>query len=237
MAKDNIAETLTTTILNLAKRIEALLARQQSSDSPARLLIALAGVPGSGKSTVSQALLLELAAKGIEDVVVVPMDGFHYTKKILRTFKDSENAFKRRGAPFTFDADAFLSLVREMKAMPLTESAETEQVLYAPSFDHAIQDPITKGIPVPSRSRIVIIEGNYTLLDQDPWREVAALCEEKWFVDTPRDVALERLVQRHIAAGIETDIEKSVERVKANDLVNGDLIRSLLIEPDVIVEN
>jgi pantothenate kinase len=124
-----------------------------------------------------------------------------------------------------------------MKAMPLTESAETEQVLYAPSFDHAIQDPINKGIPVSSRSRIVIIEGNYTLLDQDPWREVAALCEEKWFVDTPRDVALERLVQRHIAAGIETDIEKSVERVKANDLVNGDLIRSLLIKPDVIVEN
>ena len=72
MAKDN-AETLTATILNLAKRIEALLARQKSSDSPARLLVALAGVPGSGKSTVSQALLLELAAKGIEDVVVVPM--------------------------------------------------------------------------------------------------------------------------------------------------------------------
>ena len=121
--------------------------------------------------------------------------------------------------------------------MPLTGSAETEQILYAPSFDHAIQDPVNQGIPVSSRNRIVIIEGNYTLLDQDPWREVAALCEEKWFVDTPRDVVLYRLVQRHLAAGIETDINKSVERVKANDLVNGDLIRSLLITPDVIVEN
>lgn len=84
MAKDVIAETLNTTILNLATRIEALLARQQSSDSPTRLLVALAGVPGSGKSTVSQALLSELAAKGLKDVVVVPMVCCLSTRKKVR---------------------------------------------------------------------------------------------------------------------------------------------------------
>lgn len=102
MAKDNIAETLTTTILNLAKRIEALLARQQSSDSPARLLVALAGVPGSGKSTVSQALLLELAAKGIEDVVVVPMVRFSdYRNTLAQTELTSKGWFSLHQENFT----------------------------------------------------------------------------------------------------------------------------------------
>lgn len=68
-----IAQNLQTTILQLAKRVEALLARQATSATPSRTLVALAGVPGSGKSTVSAALLVELAARGINDVVVVPM--------------------------------------------------------------------------------------------------------------------------------------------------------------------
>lgn len=75
MAKDAIPDkNLIATILNLAKRVEALLDRQaSSSDPPTRILIALAGVPGSGKSTVSAALLVDLAKRGVNDVVVVPM--------------------------------------------------------------------------------------------------------------------------------------------------------------------
>ena len=124
--------------------------------------------------------------------------------------------------------------------MPVTiplDSASVEQILYAPSFDHAIQDPVAAAIPVASSSRLIIVEGNYTLLDMDPWREVAALCEEKWFVDVPREVVEQRLAQRHLIAGIETNLLKAVERVRANDLPNGDLIRELLITPDVVVEN
>ena len=73
MAKDIVTDTLAGTILNLAKRVEALLARQQTSDPSSRVLVALAGVPGSGKSTVSQALMVELAARNIVDVAIVPM--------------------------------------------------------------------------------------------------------------------------------------------------------------------
>lgn len=259
MAKDVVADTLAGTILKLARNVEALLHRQQCSDPPSRILVALAGVPGSGKSTVSQALLLELASRGIDHVAVVPMvrrlllfplslfraiiidqiaqDGFHYTKETLSTFEDAENAFRRRGAPFTFDAASFLALVEEIKSLPVDGPGEAEQFLYAPSFDHAIQDPVANGIPISSRTRLIIIEGNYTLLDVDPWRKVAALCQEKWFVDTPRDVVLDRLVQRHLVAGIETNVQKAIERVKENDLVNGDLIKNYLIKPDIVLEN
>ncbi|KAK7184491.1 nicotinamide riboside kinase [Paraphaeosphaeria sporulosa] len=233
------ASSLKSTILHLAKRVEALLARQASSDTPSRILVALAGVPGSGKSTVSAALLVELAARGIADVAVVPMDGFHLTKKQLSALPNSEEAFARRGTPFTFDAPSFLSLVQSLAVTPLPtpSSPSPETFLYAPSFDHALQDPVKDGIPISSRTRLIIVEGNYVLLDEEPWRDVAALCAEKWFVDTPRKVVLERLVGRHLAAGIETDVEEAVKRVEANDLPNGDVIRERLIIPDVMVEN
>jgi pantothenate kinase len=166
-------------------------------------------------------------------------DGFHYTKDALSNFDDPALAFRRRGAPFTFDAHAFVDLVRALKRMPVTSPpySATEQLLYAPSFDHALQDPVADAIPISSHNRLIIVEGNYTLLDEDPWKEVSSLCEQKWFVDVPQDVVQERLVQRHLVAGIETSALKAVERVKENDLPNGDLIRKLLITPDVVIEN
>jgi Mrp family chromosome partitioning ATPase len=72
MAKELTIDGLTEPILNLVRRVETLLQRQ-AADPQQRVLVALAGVPGSGKSTVSHALLTELASRGIYDVAVVPM--------------------------------------------------------------------------------------------------------------------------------------------------------------------
>jgi pantothenate kinase len=97
----------------------------------------------------------------------------------LSTFEDADTAFRRRGAPFTFDVDAFMKLVTLLKTTPVTTPTEPERIIAAPSFDHAIKDPVDDSIFVSSRSRLVIIEGNYTLLDQHPWRDIAQTCEEK----------------------------------------------------------
>jgi putative protein kinase ArgK-like GTPase of G3E family len=72
MTNDTRVDKLPAAILDLVKRTETLLARQASTPAQ-RMLVALAGVPGAGKSTVSDALLMELAARGIKDVAVVPM--------------------------------------------------------------------------------------------------------------------------------------------------------------------
>lgn len=126
--------------------------------------------------------------------------------------------------------------------------------MHAPSFDHAVQDPIEDDIAISSRNRVVIIEGNYTLMDQKPWREISEICDQRyvscvlvllflrltysrWFVDTPPEVVKERLAARHLAAGIETSYEAAVERAETNDIPNGELIRSLLIKPDVSIQN
>ncbi|CAO2655199.1 Nn.00g102630.m01.CDS01 [Neocucurbitaria sp. VM-36] len=236
MARDFKVDTLPEAILDLVKRIEKLLS-SQAANPRQRILVALAGVPGSGKSTVSHALLAELALRGIHDVAVVPMDGFHYTKEVLSTFEDPDLAFRRRGAPFTFDAEAFVNLVKVLGTTPVTANHEPELFIQAPSFDHAIKDPIQGAITVSSRIRLVIIEGNYTLLKQSPWNHISDACSEKWFVDAPANIVKDRLAQRHLAAGIETSSLAAAQRAEENDIPNGELIRSLLIKPDVVIEN
>jgi pantothenate kinase len=109
-------------------------------------------------------------------------DGFHYTQKMLSTFEDAGNAFRRRGAPFTFDAGAFIQLVHTLKDTPATTSSEPEILVNAPSFDHAAKDPVENAISISSRSRIVIVEGNYTLLNQSPWSDIAGIWAEKYVV-------------------------------------------------------
>ncbi|KAK9413419.1 putative Phosphoribulokinase/uridine kinase [Seiridium unicorne] len=228
--------SLDETIRKLCVRIESLLVRQSLCPQQ-RLLVALAGVPGSGKSTVSGALIKALFQRGIFDVVVVPMDGFHYTKATLEGFSDPALAFRKRGAPSTFNADGLIDLINILKTLPVAGPEKPEQIITAPSFDHAIQDPVGDDIGISSRSRIVMIEGNYTLLDMAPWNKIGKMVDERWFVDVPRDVARDRLVARHLAAGIESSGEAATIRAEDNDPPNGDLIRSHLIEPDIRIVN
>ena len=63
--------------------------------------------------------------------------------------------------------------------MPVTQSDEAEIVLKAPSFDHAVKDPAPDAIPISSQTKLVIIEGNYTLLNEDPWKNIAELVDDR----------------------------------------------------------
>jgi putative protein kinase ArgK-like GTPase of G3E family len=68
---DGVA-TLEQSIAILSKRIDNLLTKHLSQTDQ-RIMIALAGVPGSGKSTVSTQLLRSLRKRGIDNVMAVPM--------------------------------------------------------------------------------------------------------------------------------------------------------------------
>ncbi|KAJ3459880.1 hypothetical protein MRS44_015953 [Fusarium solani] len=231
-----MGDDLIKTIQTLRERVDLLLLQQKLSAPTRRVLIALAGVPGSGKTTVSDALIQDLNKDGIRDVAVLPMDGFHYSRATLSSFDDPAEAFRRRGAPFTIDAAAFLELIVQLRATPVGASCDETQIK-APSFDHAIKDPVPDAITIPSQTRLVIIEGNYTLIDQAPWSIISKLVDDRWFVDVPTDVARERLAARHLKAGIETTRDAALLRAEENDIPNGRMIRSLLIEPSVRIMN
>ncbi|RXG47332.1 hypothetical protein VDGE_30822 [Verticillium dahliae] len=175
----NLGDNLAKTTAQLRLRAEHLLAEQSRNDPRQRVLIALAGVPGSGKSTVATALLEDLNRHGIRHVAVLPMDGFHYSRHVLSSFNDPALAFRRRGAPFTFDATGFLEIVKKLKLMPVTGCGEHAMIIRAPSFDHAEMDPVPNSISLSSEARLVIIEGNYTLLHEAPWDQIADLVDDK----------------------------------------------------------
>lgn len=163
----------------------------------------------------------------------VPMDGFHLTRAALDAMPDPANAHARRGAAFTFDAPKFLRLVQALRAAP---SPGTAPIL-APSFDHAIKDPKEGDVAVLPSHRIVVLEGNYLALDEDVWRDAAALLDELWFVNVDFDVARRRLRERHVRAGIAKDIDEGDRRARENDLVNGEEIVSRRLKVDEVIQS
>lgn len=205
-----------------------------------RILIAVAGVPGSGKSTVANGVCQVLNLSGLVlengdkvEAVVVGMDGFHLTRHQLQQMEDPTYAFIRRGAPFTFDDSAFVRFVTDLhngcKMNP-------RPVVYAPSFDHKVKDPIENDVVIPLSANVVIIEGLYTLLDMEPWCRVAKLVHQSWFVKVDAQLARDRLARRHFEAGIEPTLEASYKRIDTNDAINAELILGNLVPGiDVVI--
>lgn len=124
-----------------------------------------------------------------------------------------------------------MKLVKQLRE-PLCAESKT---VHAPSFDHALKDPVYDDIPIAPTARVVIFEGNYLSLNKSPWQDAAKLMDELWFVDVDFDVARERLVKRHVKAGIAKDEEDAHKRVTENDLINGKEIVEDKLEVDEVV--
>jgi pantothenate kinase len=148
-----------------------------------RLIIGIVGAPGAGKSTLAVDLA---AALGVDRAVVVPMDGFHLATSALRR----PEQVLRRGAIDTFDVGGFLSLLRRVRS-------REEDVVYAPDFDRAIEEPIAGSIRVARKVPIVITEGNYLLSTEPMWRDIRALLDEAWYLEGDEGRRRERLLARH----------------------------------------
>ncbi|RFU27929.1 Uridine kinase, partial [Scytalidium lignicola] len=161
----------------------------------------------------------------------VPMDGYHLSRAQLSAMPNPQHAHDRRGAEFTFDGDQYLKLVKAIRE-PLTPASKT---LYAPSFDHAVKDPKADDIPIEPTSRILIFEGLYLSLDKEPWKSAAELMDEIWFVEVDFETAKNRLIPRHIKAGIAENEEAAEKRARENDLVNGEQIVNSRLEVHEII--
>lgn len=81
----------------------------------------------------------------------------------------------------------------------------------------------------------MLLEGNYLLLNQDTWREIAQLVDLQVFIDVHLEVARDRLARRHVESGIEPSLEDGYRRVDSNDYLNGLEIQENLMTPDVVI--
>lgn len=177
-----------------------------------------------GKTTLAKTVatnlntLASVTATGSPAIACfIPMDGYHYSRAHLSSMPDPKNAHARRGAEFTFDGPSYLTLVQKLRA-PITSSSAT---IFAPSFDHALKDPVADDIPILSTSKVLIFEGNYLSLNKEPWNKAAALMDELWFVEVDFEIAGARLARRHVKAGLVENEEAGWRRARENDLVNG----------------
>ena len=161
----------------------------------------------------------------------VPMDGYHLTRAQLSAMLDPEHAHARRGAAFTFDPASLHTLVKKLKE-PLAPRTPT---YFAPSFDHALKDPVANDISIPPTSRIVVFEGNYLSLGKGEWKEITELMDELWFVDVDFEIAGRRLASRHVRAGLAPNEEEAWKRVRENDLVNGKEIVEFRVKVNKVV--
>jgi len=183
-----------------------------------RLIVGIAGAPGAGKSTLADQLDALLGY----DAVLVPMDGFHLSNRVLADLGRQQ----RKGAPDTFDACGYVALLRRLRQ-------QTEDVVYAPTFRRDLEEPIAASVAVFRQTPIVITEGNYLLLDTQPWSEVREVLDLAWFLEVDHNTRIDRLVARHHAYG--KTVQAARDRAEGSDERNAILVRDSRDRADRIV--
>lgn len=151
----------------------------------ARVILGIAGSPGSGKTTLATDIVTSLSGRGI-DAAYLPMDGFHLANATLGRLGSHD----RKGAIDTFDGWGFVSMLERIRA-------DSEHPVYAPAFDRAVDEPVAGSIAITSSTRLVVAEGNYLLVDREPWSRIRPLLSEAWFCTAPEPERMRRLVDRH----------------------------------------
>jgi pantothenate kinase len=198
------------------------------TDTPRRL-IGLVGIPGSGKSTLAATMAKKVNANNPPDTMLaLSMDGFHLTRAQLDQLPDPKAAHDRRGAPWTFDPKALASRLHALR-----EAAGIAPVTW-PDFQHDIGDPVEGKFVVPPTTRLVLVEGLYLLHQDDGWADVRDSFDECWYLNTPMDVAMERLVARHMSAW-HWSREAAENRVAANDRLNAELVLQSRFRADFLL--
>lgn len=228
------------------KLAHEIVKKLDSIPTTARLLIAIAGFPASGKSTLAILVvnhinaLLSKVNPGLDDsmpslpgAVIVGLDGWHLTRAQLDAMENPKLAHARRGAHWTFDSQSYVSFVRLLR-IPLHEEMPP---ITAPSFDHALKDPTPHAVSIRPHHRIVVIEGLYTMLDIEVWRDAAEKMDERWWVEVDWEVAKTRLIKRHILTGVARDMDEAIWRADENDGPNGKFVAANLYKPTRIIES
>lgn len=196
----------------MSKLGDDLLKILYSNGKSERLILGILGTPGSGKSTLASKLCNEINSQGADETaIVVPMDGFHYSNEYLTQV----DLLPLKGIPATFDAQGFVDLLEKVKNIKNAS-------VFCPRFDRSIEASIANDIEVKPQHKLVIVEGNYLLLDEEPWDKIAQYLDQSWFIDCAIDVILPRLIQRHIDGGkSEANARRKVE---STDLPNARLV-------------
>ena len=151
------------------------------------------------------------------------MDAFHLGHEHL----ESVDLVHRKGAHYTFDAWGYVATIRRIvKQGP-------EETVYVPRFDRSIEDSIAAAVPVAASDRLVLTEGNYLLLDMEPWNQLRDMLSLTIYLDLEESVRLDRLIRRHVEFG--KTQEHAARHVHESDQINAHLVAGSRHHADYVV--
>jgi pantothenate kinase len=188
-----------------------------------RVLVAIVGAPASGKSTLSENLQNELGGEKA-GCAIVPMDGFHFDDGLLK----ERNLLERKGAPNTFDVGG---LKRTLTAL----REDNGEDVYVPVFDRDLEISRGSARAISRHHRIILVEGNYLLLNQAPWDQLKELFDLTIYLEVPEETLRERLITRWIDHGF--DRETALKKAMTNDLPNAQTVSRYTAPADVNVSS
>ncbi|WP_341872066.1 nucleoside/nucleotide kinase family protein [Nitratireductor basaltis] len=201
---------------NAERLAQALIERRSGK----RQMIAIAGAPGSGKSTLAHDAAEALAARGVS-AAVIPMDGFHYDDAVLAELKLSD----RKGAPETFDFEGFECLLKRL--------ASAQAAVAIPLFDRSMELSRAAAALVHPETEMLLVEGNYLHLDEEPWRRLSTLFDLRIFLDVSLEELERRLNARWADHGREA--EAALRWVQDNDLPNARRVINHRLPADLVL--
>lgn len=189
-----------------------------------RVIAALAGAPGSGKSTVAERLCDALNARQAGMAAVLPMDGYHYDDLHLVP----TGLRPRKGAPETFDVGGLYHTLKRLRA-------RDEDFVAVPVFDRDIEIARAGARMIPAEVPVIIAEGNYLLLGQEPWSRLRPMFDVAVLVDVPEPVLRDRLSARWQHYNLTPD--EIAWKLDGNDLPNGRFVMAESRDEDYRLPN
>lgn len=182
-------ENIKKIFLPLVYKLHALQRMKQN-----RILICLAAPPAAGKSTLVEFLCHLAKENGISSIQAIGMDGFHYPNNILQKERKNGILLKTiKGAPETFDVEKMRSALLRLKH---------ENILW-PIYDRNIHEPIKDYFMIDKD--IVLLEGNYLLLDEEPYKGLKNIYDLSIFITADEEIVKHRLIHRKAKGGLSFD--------------------------------
>jgi pantothenate kinase len=153
---------------------------------------------------------------------VLQIDGYHYDDSVLI----ARGLRPRKGAPETFDVAGIRHMLDRLKR---NEEAE----IAIPVFDRSLEIARAGARLIPRDINVLIVDGNYILLEQNPWSSLAPYFDVTVNIRVPEDVLRRRLYSRWEQHGVPAP--EIPAKVEANDLPNGLLVLAKSLKADFIL--
>lgn len=242
---------MTRTVYSAAALVQRIRIMQAEQSHGQRLIVAIAGAPGAGKSTLAEEVcnLLNGAdtrhASGLGDAASGTASNSDTVGTAGGTNANSGNPVTEANGScaVVVPMDGFHLdnvLLRERGLMAVKGSPQTFDVagfaallqrltvtdagdVYIPVFDRGADLSRNAAQCVTARHSVIIVEGNYLLLAREGWNKLAPLYHLSVMLDVPLETLEERLVGRWLAHGLAPEAAR--ERALSNDIPNARLVQ------------